>query len=169
MSKRILAGLFAFTVLLPTAVAAAENRPPKTMLKAGDVKQEGMRGDFCWGADAGQVGCTGPLDYDWPRAVRTETGILVRIRIRRNDKPDDLDLTYWREVGEDGQPVEPGQQFEYRLVQRERDSGAVWDVRFRLPEEPGHLYLDMTGRWRDKNDGGEASYWFHLRLEQPPE
>ena len=165
MSRRIIAGLFAFTVLFPSAVAAAENRPPKTTLKAGTERQQGQRGDFCWGADEGQVGCTGPLDYEWPPAIVAAPGIQVRIRLRRNDKPDNLDVTYWREVGEDGQPADPGQQFDHRLVKRERESGVVWDVRFRLPEEPGHLYIDLTGRWRDNNDGGEASYWFHLRLE----
>ena len=148
------------------ALAAVDKTAPKTILKAGDALQEGKRGDFCWGADGGQVGCTGPLDYEWPPAERVDAGVRSRIRIRRNDQPEQVTLTFWREVDDQGQPQEgdEGTELNYRLVKRERESGAVWDVRFRLPEEPGHFYLDMDGRWRDRDDGGEASYWFHLRL-----
>jgi hypothetical protein len=166
MSRLILAPVICFFVCLgAVAVAAArDSTPPKTILKAGGAVQEGERGGFCWGADGGQVGCTGVVGYDWPRAEEAEAGRRGRIRIKRNDKPDRLELQYWREVGDNGQPRGEGTELPFRLVRRERARGDVWDVKFRLPSERGHFYLDMTGRWRDDDDGGEASYWFHLRL-----
>jgi hypothetical protein len=162
-------GVIASILLIALAVpvlAAPDDSPPKIVIKSGDALQEGVLGDFCWGADEGQVGCTGPQEYDWPPAERTAAGKRARVRIKRNDRPDQLTLEYWREVDEAGQPSEgTAIELEYRLVKREREKGSVWDVWFRLPEEPGHFYLDLTGRWRDNDDGGEASYWFHLRLQ----
>lgn len=155
----------ALLVIASPAGAAVDSKPPRTVLKSRGATQEGVRGDFCWGADGGQVGCTGPQDYDWPRAEEARAGRRARVRIRRNDRPDRLDLTYWRDVDDRGQPNEDeGAELGYRLVKREREGGAVWDVWFRLPAGNGHFYLDLTGRWRDNDDGGEASYWFHLRL-----
>src|SRR5687767_12466571 len=77
-------GLTAVVVALVSAtspaLAAPDDSPPRTILKARDALQEGQRGDFCWGADEGQVGCTGPLDYEWPPAKRVAAGVRSRIR-----------------------------------------------------------------------------------------
>ncbi len=157
-----------FSVVLVAGVGPAgartESGPPKTVFKSGSVRQEGTRGAFCWGAEGGFTACTGVVGYNWPRAKRVEAGSRARFRLKRNDRPDRLRLTYWRDVRRNGGPRGDGEQLAYVLVRREREGRDVWDARVVLPSDAGHFYLELSGKWRDQNDGGSASYWFHLRL-----
>jgi hypothetical protein len=164
--RTYLAAVLGALVVVGTGSAGAqsESRPPKTVFKSGSVRQEGTRGAFCWGSQGGSIACTGVVGYDWPRAKRVEAGEYARFRLKRNDRPDRLNLTYWRELKRNGDPRGDGQELNYELVRRERAGRDVWDVQVILPADTGHFYLEMSGRWRDRNDGGEASYWFHLRL-----
>ena len=136
------------------------------MLRSSDARQEGNLGSYCWDFEGGGQ-CADTFGYNFPRADATPSGRAARIRIRRNHKPSSARLHAWRHVDEDGQPQGDGWRVARDIKKRARDGRTVYDIVFRLPKKPGHLYLSLFARWRPREGrygAGDASYDFHLKL-----
>ncbi len=106
--------------------------------------------------------------FSFPRAERAHAGGMASIIFKTANKPTSLDLSYWRDVDEDGAPKGNARGIDYSLRPVRADGEIVaYRARFRLPEQRGHMYIYVFGTWEDQDAGGgsqDSSWTFHLRL-----
>lgn len=152
------------TFAFPMSALAHSHYPPSIHLITNDKVQRGQLGTFCWTRTTPTGGGTLCADAVWsfPNEFRrTPAGDPAVLRIRRSERPDHLSLYGYREIDENDIPQDEGERLPTHLRRMRRDGEVVgWRARFRTPNEPGHLYLDLFARW----DPGDASYTFHLKL-----
>lgn len=172
MRKLVIAALMAAAVVAASVPAFAhDHRPPRTKLTARNVEQAGRLGSYCWISAGDEPGfyeriCVDAI-FSWPRAQRTRAGKNARIRIFKTTAPGELSLRGWRKVDENNFPVGDGRALDYEIEESTADGNTVFDVTFRLPDRPGHLYIEMFGTWQDTEGDGarQDAFWhYHLRL-----
>lgn len=183
MRKNLILAILVAVVLaaLVSPAAAHHRRPPAAKLVTGDTIQWGRLGTFCWsyseaGSNEGTGMCADQFGYNWPRAKPATTGARARIQLKMPGCPSDGSLRWWSAVDRDKHPVGPGTRLDYRKRGIRRDGSVVaCRLRFRLPDQVGHFYLDAFLGW-DRSyrypdggtgGGGDAQYDFHLKLTEP--
>lgn len=144
----------------PATPAQGGSKPPTTKITARDVAQKGLQRSYCWG------GMCADYMAGWPPADRGWTRSRARIRIRLADEPDEVDLSWWPAVDEDGFPQGDARSLRVRIVpQPAEGTPTAYDLRFRLPRRRGHAYIALFARW---DAYGDSSWTYHLRLRTPP-
>lgn len=154
--RLLVAVVVAFAMLVPAA--SAQDPPPNSVFRSGDVKQKGKQSTYCWDGTCADYIPTPPK-----KAVTAETGHRARIRIKYADKPDDLSLTYWRHLDQYGRPTGTSNELAFDLKARKVGGETIaWDAIFNLPKRPGHVYTQAFGFW--SNPDGDSSWMFHWKL-----
>lgn len=163
--KRLAVLCCVFFLIAGTAFAQGEERPPRSVLKQGSLRQVGKLGTYCWSwmdeTGSGGGKCVDYFRQVWPKPKDAGKGARARITIRYPDAPDDGTLRYWRRVDEDKQPIGEGTQLSYETSSRTVDGNTVWDLSFELPDYRGRFFLNGFFAWVGK---GDASYTWRLVL-----
>lgn len=147
-------------VAVSSSVSAGRKPPPALLRYKGETIQRGNLGTYCW-TFTGGGGCADAFAYSFPRSVWVPQGSRVAIRLERSKRPNRVQITAWRKVGDDGQPVDDGRRLRKRLMPVKSDGDIVaWEARFRLRRGGRHYYMSAFVKWPDK---GDASYDFHAR------
>lgn len=164
-------------ILLPTNQAAlgSDHRPPRIVLRAGgEPLQPGQLAASCWtrlGDEPGEVitECNGAV-WDFPDAVNTKAEGFARVRIRKSQPPQELEIRRWRKVNQAQEPVGQGHKIDYELHPRlDATSNEIvsFDAVFSMPPRKGHLYLRVSGVWQDEDAAAgdqDASWTLHVKL-----
>ncbi|MDQ3955474.1 MAG: hypothetical protein M3285_07995 [Actinomycetota bacterium] len=148
-------------VVAVTSSVSARSKPPPALLRYnGETIQRGNLGTYCW--SSGRVGeCVDTFGYSFPHGVWVPKGARVAIRLEKDEKPARVEITAWRKVDDDGQPVGDGRGLRKRLVPVGRGGDVVaWEARLRLRRGGRHYYMSTFVKWNDK---GDAFYDFHAK------
>jgi hypothetical protein len=154
-------GAYAFTPADPPA----HDRPPRALVVSYGTRQITRFGNYCWD------GLCVDRRPSFPRAAQMGAGDVVHFRIQHHDRPDGAALTAYRELDELGRPAGPGRSVDARLRPVREFQGApvgAWELKFRLPRRPGHLYLGASAAWEGL-DRGDVSWFAHLRVRRTEE
>jgi RTX calcium-binding nonapeptide repeat (4 copies) len=147
-------------VAVTSSVSAARRPPPATLVHNGETLQKGKLGTYCWTFPGGG-GCADTFGYQFPRGVWVPAGATVAIRLDKDEKPNNFDVTAWRKVDNDGQPIGDGRGLRNRLSPiKENGDVVAWKATFELRRGGRHYYLSTFVKWADK---GDASYDFHAK------
>ncbi len=156
------------------AATADDHRPPRVVLHvADDPLQQGQLGASCWTrrGDVGEVitECNGAV-WDFPEAVRANAGERARIRIKKTQPPQYLEIRAWRRVNGAEEPIGDGRTVDFQLrphVDAASDEIAAYDAVFSLRARKGHLYIKLSGIWKDEDAAAgdqDASWTLHVNL-----
>jgi hypothetical protein len=156
--SRLMAPLAAVAVvaLLSGPAAAHDHEPPKTELVMQGQHQPGRPGNFCWVRPSGDGFIFFCVDVipGYPPSLRVPHGGEARITLRKESRPQDVALGYYRRVNEFNEPQGRRHEVPIELVPASTSRGDVWRVLFRLPDREGPYYLDLFATWPDE-EGGE--------------
>lgn len=148
--------------LFGAAEPAPYDRPPRVRVVSYAARQIARFGNYCWD------GLCVDRRPSFPRADEAGAGDQAHFRILYAARPDGVALTAFRELDEFGRPAGNGRSVDGDLEPVREFSGApisAWELRFRLPERPGHLYLTGSAVWEGL-DRGDVSWFAHLRLRR---
>ena len=146
-------------VYLVPAVAPSNDLPPRATLYSFTARQRGLPGNHCWdGVCVDRIPA-----FPEPERGSVENDALIRLGI--DERPAGTALTYFREVDEFGRPAGSGRSIDHRVRRIGRRVGSGYELRFNLPRRTGHAYLALQARWPG-DDKGDASWFFHLRLNR---
>lgn len=151
---------------LGSSAPAHDHRPPKTVLRSGDARQRGNLGTFCWSEEGGGQ-CVDTSGYGFPFGEDVGAGRRVRIRVRRDQKPENTHLHAWRHVDDEREPQGDGWGIPHRVKKRTWGDRTVYDIIFRAPNKGEHAYLSLDADFDvrpGKFGAGDANYNYHLRL-----
>lgn len=136
-------------------------RPPGAMVVSYENRQRAKYGSYCWD------GLCADKRPEFPRRRRAGAGDRAHYAIMFREAPDEISLTAYRELDEFGRPVGGtpirGRTRPMRYFGAAPVSGH--QIVFRLPEEPGDLYLAGFARWEGL-DRGDVSWFSHRLLEE---
>jgi hypothetical protein len=160
-------------VLAAPSVAAADHRPPKTVMSLlhSEDAQQGLLYEYIWARPVRPNICRGVTSdgiQHWGTPLRAgRRHLTARITFRTRIRPTALRIQAWKKLDQNGDPIGPGHSVQFRLSPRKRD-GSIhsWRAKFRVSLQPGqHYYLDVHGRWRDSKCKitKHASWTFHLK------
>jgi len=137
-------------------------------LRIAAEEQNGSLYSSSWTEPLGGDSCvTGSGDGPFPRkrALKVERRrATAKIMLRKSQRPDQLVVSGWRKVDDNGSPAGPRERLPTRLQSHGHGKERYWiatvEVDLATP-----LYLDVFGRWRDRQ-GCETtqngSWAFHL-------
>jgi len=161
--RRLGIAILVVMFVLPAGASAGDPSGPPTARMIVDARgQNGRLWSYCWNSGSGAVCADGVPSY--AHRLRVPAGSPGTIRF-----PDPTPLTsaslygYRRIRNADGydETVDEGERLPTRIRRVLRDGERVgWRVLFHLPDDEGHLYLDLDARWTQ----GDAAYTFHLKL-----
>ncbi|HET7481389.1 MAG TPA: hypothetical protein VFK89_00875 [Actinomycetota bacterium] len=164
-------GILVLLALIAESASAHDHKPPRVVLRSGHAEQRARLGTYCWTSAADEPGFFSTICADavwsFPRAERAKAGKTATITIYKTTAADKLHLTRWRSVDENGYPMGDGRRIRYDVAPTTIDGSIAYEVTFELPSRPGHLYIDMFGRWADTEGAGneqDADYTMHLKL-----
>lgn len=159
--------ILGLSVSLPPRVLAHDDRPPRSFLQMSGGVQERAPFRFRW-LD-GRPACHVDLknrERRFPPAVKTRA-VSSALVFMQPQRPDDLDLTAWSLMGDDGGPFGPSERLDYRLSRYEDAGGAEgWKATFANPVV-GHLLVQARGIWPESEGciQPQLAYWtFHLEV-----
>lgn len=134
--------------------------PPGARAISYAAYQDAELGNYCWD------GVCVDRRPTFPRPDKAGTGNRAHFQVLFAERPDDFGLEAFRELDEFGRPAGKSRPIDARLkpVRYIRSVPSYgYEVVFRLPRRPGHLYLAGFARWEGL-DRGDVSWFSHLRL-----
>jgi len=162
------AGLIACS---PATALAHDHVPPATGARIAGEKQHGSLYSSSWTEPLGGYCVTAAGDGPYPRKSALNLDrrrATAKIELRKAQRPDELVVSGWRRVDENGSPAGPGEQLRARLQRRGHGDERHWIARVKV-DLATPLYLDVFGRWRDRQGcetWQDASWAFHLAHRQ---
>ena len=145
---------------------ADDHRPPDIVLRTGGEKQDGHPLYYTWKRSDGEFCVIEHADgfYEWPRRLLYDAGAKARIRFKKDERPQDVFIRDYRDVGRNGVPRGRPRHVDYRLRRREVGERVFWEAVFRR-QQLGHHYLEVQAQWRDVDGCGlqEILVTFHLK------
>lgn len=176
--KRTIVGALVLTLLaVGLAPAWANHRhPPRAVLMAPHAWQKGVLGTYCWaysdkGSSEGTGKCVDTFAHSFPEPDGSTAGELATIRLWAKRLPEEASVDMWREVDENGEPVGEAERLVVVVKPHRKDGTIVaYDLRFRLPDTAGDVYLTAFAKWgtiryEDGKGDGDAFYDFHLIVQ----
>ena len=159
-------------LLLPmpgATVQADDHEPPFVYLMAHGARQRGYRGSTEWARGDSRGGCVGQAadvaGWAFPPPLRVDAGrVSAKVIFKKSDPPTRLVIRSWRKVNDQQDPVGRGRSVRYRLRSlSNRGEITAWLAVIRVVVRHD-LYLEASGRWRDRERcGAQSTSWtFHL-------
>lgn len=140
--------------------------PDMTLFTGGRRQVGNLAFASCWTQSfsdgTGMSMCYGPTLRTGPRrAIPARAGTRAYVRIHERYRPERARVRFQRQLSEDYYPTGPARRVPYRWSRVTSNGKTIaWDLRFRLPRRPGHLYPTVYAKW----DQGSVTYEWHLRL-----
>lgn len=140
--------------------APLRDNPPRVEVRSYDAFQKAERGSYCWD------GVCVDRRPTFPKVEVAGTRNRAHYRVMLRERPDSFSLSGYRQLDEFGNPTGAPIQLDSTLEPVRLYRGAPissFEAVFRLPRQPGDLYLVGTASW-EGDERGDASWFSHLQL-----
>jgi len=129
------------------------------------------RGSYSWSEKQGRFCSSEIADaflVGYPKAADYVLRDRVRLRFRKHQKPDDIDIRQYRKVKPNGRPKGDGRWKFFTLGKVIVNGNVRWEARFDI-KRTGHHYFDVVASWHDiDNCGYQTAQWAtHLKAVEP--